>query len=298
MHTASRRLATLLLLLAFSPPVLAADPCDPKSHQFDFWIGEWDVEAGGRPAGQQNRADPRRLRDPGALERRPGRRGHQPQLLQPGNRQMAPGMGLAPRQAAPARRRAARRQDGARRRKQRPRRQGHEEPDHLTRNSDGSVRQLLGKLERRRQDLAGPVRRPLPSPALSQRHKQLFQGGLRAPGHGSESPVQVPRRSVQCPLSLCRNLADRCRDKSRRAGTSPIGAEAIFSRKMTARIGAGSVCAVQEPRRSVQCSFPTGNGHCTDRRGPFPAENEPCPMREVPRTAKTDPVPIGELPAR
>jgi hypothetical protein len=41
-------------LLATIVPVLGSepDPCaDRKSHQFDFWIGEWNVTADGKPAG-------------------------------------------------------------------------------------------------------------------------------------------------------------------------------------------------------------------------------------------------------
>jgi len=41
-------------LLAAAVPVLATEPehcADEKSHQFDFWIGEWNVTAGGKPAG-------------------------------------------------------------------------------------------------------------------------------------------------------------------------------------------------------------------------------------------------------
>lgn len=44
------------LALALSTPVLAADPPPPcnsseRSHDFDFWIGEWDVYAGDQLAG-------------------------------------------------------------------------------------------------------------------------------------------------------------------------------------------------------------------------------------------------------
>ncbi len=52
--TNSLAIATALALLV-SGPVAAADPAipcaDEKSHQFDFWIGEWDVMAGGKQAG-------------------------------------------------------------------------------------------------------------------------------------------------------------------------------------------------------------------------------------------------------
>lgn len=47
--------ATIALLgVAISPPAAVAEsPCaHPKSKQFDFWIGEWDVTAGGNPAGK------------------------------------------------------------------------------------------------------------------------------------------------------------------------------------------------------------------------------------------------------
>lgn len=46
-------LLSSLILAAGLPAAAAASPCaDAKSHQFDFWIGEWNVEAGGHPAGQ------------------------------------------------------------------------------------------------------------------------------------------------------------------------------------------------------------------------------------------------------
>lgn len=45
-----------LVLLALLPTVGSSEPrspqCDTPAHgQFDFWVGEWTVEAGGRPAG-------------------------------------------------------------------------------------------------------------------------------------------------------------------------------------------------------------------------------------------------------
>ena len=47
------RARTLLLLLLTAPTAAAgAASCDaPEFRQFDFWLGEWDVRAGGKPAG-------------------------------------------------------------------------------------------------------------------------------------------------------------------------------------------------------------------------------------------------------
>lgn len=45
-------LALLVTLLAASPADASDSPCsDEKSHQFDFWIGEWNVFANGNQAG-------------------------------------------------------------------------------------------------------------------------------------------------------------------------------------------------------------------------------------------------------
>ena len=45
-------LAAALLSLSSVGAQAPSDPCaDPKAHQFDFWIGEWDVTANGKPAG-------------------------------------------------------------------------------------------------------------------------------------------------------------------------------------------------------------------------------------------------------
>jgi len=38
-------------LAAASAPAPAADCSNANSHQFDFWIGEWEVQAGGQVAG-------------------------------------------------------------------------------------------------------------------------------------------------------------------------------------------------------------------------------------------------------
>ena len=46
--------ALLLLVLAAPPAARAADPgpCDlPEAHQFDFWVGSWEVHAQGRVVG-------------------------------------------------------------------------------------------------------------------------------------------------------------------------------------------------------------------------------------------------------
>ena len=46
---------TAIVALLSAGPTAAADPATPcadaKSHQFDFWIGEWNVMAGGKQAG-------------------------------------------------------------------------------------------------------------------------------------------------------------------------------------------------------------------------------------------------------
>jgi hypothetical protein len=63
MKTDCRRLALLpaffLLALAASPAAAAATSCSDaaKSHQFDFWIGDWDVSAGAGNAGT-NKIEP------------------------------------------------------------------------------------------------------------------------------------------------------------------------------------------------------------------------------------------------
>jgi len=50
-----RTVLSLALAMIVSVPVLPAQEkgkcADEKSSQFDFWIGEWDVEAGGQVAG-------------------------------------------------------------------------------------------------------------------------------------------------------------------------------------------------------------------------------------------------------
>ena len=46
--------AMLLAIPATMAQPVGACADEKKSHQFDFWIGEWEVTAGGKPAGMNS----------------------------------------------------------------------------------------------------------------------------------------------------------------------------------------------------------------------------------------------------
>jgi hypothetical protein len=79
-----RRLALVLLLSLAAPTLVAAQGSPPRAacqapefHQFDFWIGDWEVR---NPEGgqQPDRAHPGRLCITGELDRRRRRFGEEP----------------------------------------------------------------------------------------------------------------------------------------------------------------------------------------------------------------------------
>lgn len=49
-----RYLTLGLFFLACTPLLAQSKPCGPEYHLFDFWIGEWDVYAGGNKVGENS----------------------------------------------------------------------------------------------------------------------------------------------------------------------------------------------------------------------------------------------------
>jgi len=55
MNTLKLSVLLTALVLLLSTPAIADGPCSTdKAHEFDFWIGEWDVTAGGNTAGSNS----------------------------------------------------------------------------------------------------------------------------------------------------------------------------------------------------------------------------------------------------
>ena len=118
-------------------------PCSTdKAHQFDFWIGDWEVTAGGQVAGTNDIKVPsRRLRHHGELGRLLGSERDELQLLQPAEGEVAAVLGLAERHDPRDRRPLQRREDDPRGRVPHSGWRHHPQPHHLPRQPDGTVRQ-------------------------------------------------------------------------------------------------------------------------------------------------------------
>ena len=177
-------------------------------HQFDFWIGQWDVhapqwQARGR---QPDRADSRRVRPAGELVRGRGQRRHQ---LQP------PGTPLASRwhqtwvdnqgSLLVPRGRFRQRTHGVGRRDRGQRRPEAAPADHLGAVLARPRPPAVGELRRRRRHLDGRLRRAVREAVTARASARLVHPRRAIPFQGYRHHPRGPSPSRSCPrfLSAC-----------------------------------------------------------------------------------------------